>query len=270
LSASPSIRLVVFDWAGTTVDHGCRAPVAAFVEVFRRHGVAVTDAQARGPMGLHKRDHIAEMLRVPEVASAWRQVHGADADEADIRKLYEDFIPLQMETIEPHSGLVPGVVGCVEALRREGVRIAGTTGYFRAAAELAAGAARRQGYVPDVNFCAEDVPKGRPAPWMIFRCMEGTGVYPPSAVLKVGDTMPDIEEGLNAGCWSVGVIRASSEVGLSEAEVNALPREERRARFSAARAKLRDPGAHEVLDGIAEVPELVARLNARLGRGEKP
>ena len=37
--AYPPIQLVVFDWAGTTVDHGCFAPVAAFIESFARFGV---------------------------------------------------------------------------------------------------------------------------------------------------------------------------------------------------------------------------------------
>jgi phosphonoacetaldehyde hydrolase len=70
--AGPRIRLVVFDWAGTTVDHGSRAPVAAFVRAFAGHGVEVTPDEARGPMGLHKRDHIRAMLQMPAVARRWR------------------------------------------------------------------------------------------------------------------------------------------------------------------------------------------------------
>jgi phosphonoacetaldehyde hydrolase len=52
------VRAVIFDWAGTTVDYGSRAPVDAFIELFRRHGVTITAEQARGPMGSYKKDHI--------------------------------------------------------------------------------------------------------------------------------------------------------------------------------------------------------------------
>ncbi len=66
MPANPdTIRLVVFDWAGTTVDHGSFAPVTPFVEALARHGVRVTTAEARGPMGLHKRDHLVALFRLP-------------------------------------------------------------------------------------------------------------------------------------------------------------------------------------------------------------
>ena len=99
-------------------------------------------------------------------------------------------------------------------MRARGLKIAASTGYFRAAARAVVEAARSQGYVPDFAIGADDVPAGRPAPWMIFRCMEALDVFPPSSVVKVGDTSVDVEDGRNAGCWSVGVIDSSSEMGL--------------------------------------------------------
>ena len=55
------LKAVILDWAGTVVDHGCIGPVAVFIEVFARKGVAVTAAQARKPMGLMKKDHVRAM-----------------------------------------------------------------------------------------------------------------------------------------------------------------------------------------------------------------
>ena len=78
---------------------------------------------------------------------------------------------------------------------RRGVKIGGTTGYFRAAAERFT---RRPGdwdMLPDIAYARTMCRAGRPAPWMIFRIMEETGVCPPAAVVKIGDTIPDIEEG---------------------------------------------------------------------------
>ena len=58
------LRGVVFDWAGTVVDHGSRAPVAALQDVFAGAGVPVTVAEARLSMGIAKRDHIRCILGV--------------------------------------------------------------------------------------------------------------------------------------------------------------------------------------------------------------
>jgi phosphonoacetaldehyde hydrolase len=267
-AAATEVRLVVFDWAGTTVDHGCFAPVAGFVRTFARHGVEVTAYQARGPMGLQKRDHLLAMLRNPEVARRWRDTHGRDWTEADVERLYQDFVPLQMEVLDEHSRLVPGLPDCVAELRRRGILIGGTTGYFHEAAERVYRLAERQGFVPDSNMCAEDVPEGRPAPWMMFRVMEALRVYPGAAVVKVGDTVPDIGEGLNAGVWSVGVTGSGSEVGCSAEELAALPHEERRTRLAAARRMLLDAGAHAVIDSLAELPPLIDAISERLRRNE--
>lgn len=261
------IRMVVFDWAGTAIDHGSVAPVAAFVEVFARAGVAVGATEVRGPMGLHKKDHIRVMLSVPDVAERFRRVHGRSWTEADVDELYRQFMPLQLDVMEAHSHLVPGLLECVAELRRLGMKIGATTGYFREAADRVTAAAARQGYTPDCCVCADDVPAGRPAPWMLFRIMQTLGIYPPSTVVKVGDTVPDIEEGLAAGCWSVGVVRSSSEVGCTAAELEALPAEERRLRLSAARSKLLAAGAHAVIDSLAELPALIQGLTARLHVG---
>src|SRR5262245_9066111 len=99
----PSIRLVVLDWAGTAVDHGSFAPVVPFMEAFARFGIAVSPAEARRPMGLPKRDHLAAVLRLPTVADRWRAVHGSDATDADVDRVYAAFIPLQLEVIDNHA-----------------------------------------------------------------------------------------------------------------------------------------------------------------------
>jgi phosphonoacetaldehyde hydrolase len=268
---SPSaIRLVVFDWAGTTVDHGSLAPVAAFVEAFIRHGVAISPEEARGPMGLPKRDHIVALLRRLDIARRWHGVHGRDWTEEDVDRVYAAFIPLQLAVVEDCAAPVPGLPAAVDDLRRRGIRIGGTTGYFAEAAERVAAAARRLGYAPDATLCPADVRAGRPAPWMIFRLMEILDVCPPAAVVKVGDTVPDIEEGRNAGVWTVGVTHTGSEVGCTAAEFAALPLGERTERVEAARHKLLAAGAHAVIPSAAEAPALLDEIAARAARGERP
>jgi phosphonoacetaldehyde hydrolase len=264
------IKLLVFDWAGTTIDYGCVAPAGAFVATFAARGVTVTLAEARAPMGLHKKDHIRAMLRDPGVAARWKLATGGDWAESDVETLYRDVTPRQVEAAKRYGMLVPGVTDCVALLRSRGIKIAATTGYFHAAAAVVAEAAASQGYVPDFNICADDVPAGRPAPWMIFRCMEALNVYPPAAVVKVGDTVIDIEDGCNAGCWSVGVIDSSNEMGLRADEFAALSEPERDAHREAVAARYTAAGAHATLDTLAELPALIDEFDARLARGDRP
>ena len=78
------LQAVIFDWAGTTVDHGSCAPAIVFKEIFRRRGIDISTAQAREPMGMAKRDHIATIAAMPGVAQAWINQFGASCSEADV------------------------------------------------------------------------------------------------------------------------------------------------------------------------------------------
>src|SRR5262249_33670203 len=95
-------------------------------------------------------------------------------------------------------------------------------------------------------------------------------VYPPSAVVKIGDTAADVHEGRNAGVWSVGVLHSSGEVGLPAAQLAAMSPEQQDAAVRRARSRLLDAGAHEVIPTVADVPWLITELELRLRRGARP
>jgi phosphonoacetaldehyde hydrolase len=207
------LKLVVLDWAGTTMDYGCYAPAVVFIQVYERQGVGITMEQARRPMGLHKRDHIQAISQQTEVAERWQEVHGRPATEEDIDAMFADFQPLQLQVLADYAELIPGTLETVAALREKEIIIGSTTGYFTEAMELLKKEAAHRGYIPDSSVCATQVPAGRPAPWMVLQNMFNTGVYPPEAVVKVDDTKPGIDEGLNAGTWTIGLAKTGNEVG---------------------------------------------------------
>jgi phosphonoacetaldehyde hydrolase len=264
------VRAVIFDWAGTTVDYGSRAPVDAFIELFRRHEVTVTAEQARGPMGSYKKDHIRLIMAMEPVGLQWQQKNGRTASAEDIDALFREFIPLQTEVIARHADVIPGVAQVVEALRRQGIVIGATTGYTRAMMTSLLAQAAAAGYSPESSVCADDVTAGRPAPWMAITAAMQLGVYPMQACVKVGDTLVDIAEGLNAGMWTVGITKTGNELGLSHAEVAALPAHELESRLSAASDRLLHAGAHFVIPAVAELPVVIAQINERLASGERP
>ncbi len=269
-SPNLKVRLAVFDWAGTTIDFGSSAPAAAFKKVFASHGVEVTDDEARRPMGLNKREHLVAMLSEERVAGEWQLAKGTAWTEADVTQLYDEFVPFQLDAIRQNSQLVPGLASTVDALKAQDIKIGATTGYFRAAADLVTEAAKQQGFVPDSMTCADDVPKGRPAPWMIFRLMQKLNIYPPQCVVKIGDTVADVEAGRNAGCWTVGVCSSSSMTGCTEAEYFALSQEERSARLANTKKRYEESGSHFMIDSLEALPSVVQQINQRLASGDNP
>jgi phosphonoacetaldehyde hydrolase len=126
-----NLTAVIFDWAGTVVDHGSRAPVATLLEVFQGAGLALTVEDARLSMGIAKRAHIASILALPQVASEWQQLHGAMPVDADVDRLYAAFVPRQLACLERYSDVMTGVPAAVEQLRSRGLKIGSTTGYTR-------------------------------------------------------------------------------------------------------------------------------------------
>jgi phosphonoacetaldehyde hydrolase len=264
------LKAVIFDWAGTTVDYGCFAPTGVFIEVFSQKGINITVAEARGPMGMHKREHIREILKYPRIATEWKRIHGAKYTEKDIDEMFNNFIPLQLSVLEDHSDLIPELPEAIKIIRSMDMKIGSTTGYNNEMMEILSSMAARQGYLPDSVVCATDVPAGRPAPWMAFRNAENLGIYPMHAIVKIGDTISDIEEGINAGMWSVGVVKSSNEMGLTQAELEKMDPADLDKRIIHVRNTYLNAGADFVIDSLAETGGLIYRINAKLAKGERP
>jgi phosphonoacetaldehyde hydrolase len=264
------IEAVLLDWAGTTMDFGCIAPALVFVEVFKRQGVPIDVAEARAPMGAAKRDHIQRIAAFDAVRERWRAKHGRDPNDADVDRMYKDFIPLQLECLSEYSELIPGTLEAIAELRRRGIRIGTNSGYSREMMEINLRDAARQGFTPDDTVCASDVPRGRPAPYMSLLNVIRLGAGTVQACVKVDDTIPGIEEGLNAGMWTVGFAVSGNEVGLSLEEWNALRKDEQQARRARAYQRMQQCGAHYVVNSIADLMPCIDDIEARIHRGERP
>jgi len=265
------VKMVILDWAGTTLDYGCYAPAVVFIEVFKRRDVEITMEQARRPMGLKKLDHIRAISQQDEVAMLWQQVHNKKCTEADVQDMFEkDFVPLQVACIADYTELIPGTVEAVDELKSRGIKIGSTSGYFTEAMVINLREAKKQGYSPDVNSCASDVPAGRPEPWMVISNMQQARIFPPEAVVKVDDTKPGIVEGLNAGTWTIGLAKTGNEVGLNLQELAALSAEEVKRKVDKASDGLAKTGAHYVVESISDVPEVIREIEQRLKMGDRP
>jgi phosphonoacetaldehyde hydrolase len=269
-SRASRIKAVIFDWAGTTVDFGSRAPVRAFVRTFAQFGIELTENEARGPMGLAKRDHISALSRLPRIASEWERRHGHAFSEADIDTLYAAFGPISESVVVEHADVIPGVVEVVSALRGRGIRIGSTTGYSRAIMAQLAPRASAAGFTPDCVVCPDDVPAGRPSPLMMFRCFLDLGVWPASACVKVDDTVPGIAEGVASGSWAIGVTLSGNVLGLSQRQLASLSSQQLVEQTARGAAELFDAGAHVVIDTVADLLLVLGAIEYALARGETP
>lgn len=250
------IEAVIFDWAGTTVDYGCFAPVEAFAEVFRQFHISPTSEEIREPMGMLKIDHIRTMLEMPRIRQCYVDVYGSEPNEETVKAMFDIFEEKLLKILhlfaEPKSG-VPSVVA---KLRKNGLKIGSTTGYTDKMMNIIAPIAKEKGYAPDVWFSPDAVGgKGRPYPYMIFKNMEALGIKSVRNVLKIGDTVSDIKEGKNAGVWTAGVVVGSSELGLSQSEYEALSAAERETRCRKTADRFTEAGADKVFYTLEDMAE---------------
>ena len=265
-----TIKAIILDWAGTVVDHGSRAPMGAFVRAFAEFGVAIEVADARGPMGMAKWDHIHAVGTTPRVAAAWRTRHGRDFTDADADAIFAVFEPMNVASVVDHAGFIPGALDALAALQARGIRFGSTTGYTRPIMQRLLPVAAGGGYEPEVVVCAGDLPAGRPSPLMMWYAMARMGVWPADRVVKVDDTPVGIGEGVAAGTWTVGIALTGNIAGLSEAELAALPDPERAALRARAGAEMALAGADLTIDGIADLPTAVAEIERRMAEGRRP
>ena len=219
------IKLVVFDIAGTIIeDHG--EVVHAFASALRKNGIAVTENELKQWKGASKREVIRHFVG-----------RGGSTDEQLVETTYQSF-RAELERaydreLHPIAGAQETFAWCSE----NGILMATTTGFY---SEISSLILERTGWrsLFAGKVSSDDVKRGRPAPYMIFRAMEQTGVMSVREVMNVGDTPLDLHAGKNAGAGAVvGVLTGAH----SRAELE------------------REPHTH-IIESVAKLPELLSRL----------
>lgn len=220
-------QMFVFDMAGTTVDERLLVYRVLF-ESLRRAGHAVSFEEVlRHCGGKEKRQAVRDVLDARRI----------ERDEAMVEAVYQDFdarLAGAYETAE--IGPMPHAREVFSSLRRRGVRVVLDTGYTGALAmHLISRLGWRFGEDIDLLVSADQVPRGRPAPDMIEVAMRRFGIEEPGAVVKIGDTIADMQEGLNARCGRVvGVLTGADD-----------------------RERLLGAGAHRVIATLGELEGVV-------------
>ncbi|ESQ73810.1 phosphonoacetaldehyde hydrolase [Asticcacaulis sp. AC402] len=262
------LKAFIFDWAGTMVDFGSRAPVCALQGAFSDDGLTLSEAEARADMGMAKRAHIAAILSREPMRTTFVSVHGHAPQDDDIDRLFHLVEPRMVAEAARFTQLIPGATDLVDILRGRGVRIASGTGYSRSMMSAILAAAAEQGYAPEVVVCAGETLYGRPSPLMTWKALVDLGIWPARACVKVDDAEVGMAEGREAGVWTVGVAASGNGVGLSLEDFMALADPAERVRPAAE--ALATAGADYVVNSVADIAGLLPELEARIAAGESP
>lgn len=224
--AMSRIRLVVFDVAGTIIeDHG--EVIRAFAKALTENGIPFAEDELKKWKGASKREVIRHFVKQVEP--------NGDIEtrvEAGYRRFRSELESCYMDRLVPIAGAVETFRWC----RHHEISLATTTGFYREISDLVLRQTGWQDFF-EANISSSDVRQGRPAPYMIFRAMEATGVQNVKEVVNVGDTPLDLQSGSNAGVAGVvGVLTGSH-----------------------SRENLQQECHTHILNSIAELPELIAR-----------
>ncbi len=266
------VKGLILDWSGTVADAYVIAPAVVFVDVFAKQGVEITMEEARGPMGLRKDLHIAALTQNPDIRERWRKIKDADPTQDDVDNMFADFVPMQLDCLRRYTTLLPGVVEATKKIQSDGIKVGMTTGFVRSMVDILAADAGEQGYHPDTTVAGDEVFHGaRPKPFMVYRNLDILDIHPIQSVIKVDDTITGVGEGLEAGCWTVGMARYSNYMNINSLEeAETISDEEIERRLAKTRDLLEKTGAHYVINEFPELLDVIDDVNERLARGEKP
>ncbi|MGL4315726.1 MAG: phosphonoacetaldehyde hydrolase [Pseudomonas sp.] len=264
------LQAAILDWAGTVVDFGSFAPTRIFVEAFASFDVELSLDEARGPMGMGKWDHIRTLCDQPAVAERFQRRFGRLPGDADVTAIYERFMPLQIAKVGEHSGLIPGALDSIVALRQRGLKIGTCSGYPKQVMDKVVELAAAKGYSPDHVVATDEVPKGRPSPAQALANVIALGLDDVAGCVKVDDTEPGILEGRSAGMWTVALRFSGNFLGLTWEQFQALSAEQLSAERGRIDGLFAASRPHYLIDTIADLPAVIDAINARLARGESP
>jgi 2-aminoethylphosphonate-pyruvate transaminase len=214
ISRTSNIDLVVFDMAGTTVHDGdaVNDSLRGALQVIAK--CTVTRDQVNLVMGIQKPVAIRSLLS---------DCTDKAPSEELVDRVHDDFVSrmLNYYKTSPAVREVDGVSNLFKTLKSMGIKVGIDTGFNRAIAQVIIDRLgwEKDGLV-DVSVTADEVLGGRPAPFMIYHCMEKVGVTKVARVVKVGDTPSDLYEGTNAGC---GLVVGVTEGSHTAAEMQPHP-----------------------------------------------
>lgn len=272
------IKTIILDNSGTFIDPYVIAPVKAFQETFKKFKINISSDECRKPMGIRKDLHICEILKNTRVKDEWNKIYGRNYDKNDIQNIYNELIPTQIEILHNYCNLLPKVPETIEMIKNMNIKIGTTTGFNRKMMDIILNNMNKKNIHFDFTVAGDDFNSNeihlgtRPLPFMIYKNLFNLNSTPIESVIKIDDTIPGIQEGLNAGCWTIAIADYSNYMNINSMEEwNSMSSKEQMERKIFSRNKLHlESGCHYVIHEFDDIIYVIDDINNRLSNNEKP
>lgn len=265
LNCKGPIKTVIFDLEGTIIDKGCMAPVEAITKLFsnyrydlNKNGYELTKNDIRKNLHINRVEYITSIAKII-------------SKDINIKELLENYNKIQEEHFDEYNNIIEGSHTLFGKLREENINIGAISpSYDDRLSTLIGTRLIRKNLIPD-RLITNIEEFELPSPALIYKCLNQLDTYPLQSVVKVDDTPIGIKEGLNAGCWTIGVSKWSSLCNYqSKFEIENMSELERNKRERIARKELLKSGAHFVVSDLSYVFDVIQLINNKLRNNEQP
>ena len=259
----------IFDWAGTTIDYGSLTPIYAMKRAFKQFDIELSTETIRKFMGLHKLVHIQSILKEETIKNQWESTTNLSLTSLS-NEIFEKLLVATKEEAIERTKPIDGVIDFMNKYRHYGIKFGSTTGYTREMMNDIIPLATERGILFDSVVTPDEVPFGRPYPWMIYKNAINIETYPLWKMIKIGDTIADIQEGINAGMWIIALTKCGNEVGYDENEINTIDDNIIAKKIEDATIKFKEEGAHYVADSLSDTYDIINEIEEKIGYGIMP
>ena len=258
------IRGCIFDLGGTIVDRYSLTPFLSLKKAFSKQKIIVPNKLIFQDMGISKKDHVRNIINNRSITSQWLDINNEYPDEIDINNIYDNFNKIQLNYSENLMTILPETPTCIEKLRDQGIKLGVTTGFNKENMTIIKNKLDRNKIHIDhyVSSTCLNLPS-RPLPYMIEKNMDRMDITNPRYIIKVDDSQVGIEEGKNANCWTVGVSRWSTNIGIHNID-DAFSLEDKDLYNEIINSRKALNNADFVIDTLDELPNLIENINLNL------
>lgn len=269
------IRGCIFDLGGTLVDRYSLIPLLSLQKAFSNKGINVQPALIRKGMGLNKVDHINQLFKDPLVQRQWYVNYGKLVKCEEKDDIFKDFSTIQTIDTIKHMNIIPQTFHLIKRLKDMDIKVGVTTCYNKEQMERIKTILEDNKIYIDNYVSSTCLNKpARPYPYMIYENMVQLGIDDPKEIIKIDDTSIGIQEGLNAGCITIGVSRWSINMDInSYEEMNNLEAGLMRSnnysdnyyelfkKIRHAENILKKSNPHYVIRNIGEIKNIIQNMN---------
>jgi len=272
------IKACIFDLGGTIIDRYSLTPIIAFKNTFLNHKMILPNHLLLANMGMNKKDHIEHIVKHESIKNQWFKNKKKEIGDEEIEILYNDFKEIQKGYTVENMKIIPQTYRCITELRKRGIKIGVTTGSDKEQMDLVRDILERENIYLDnyvSSTCLGPNSLGRPNPSMIIENMYKLDIDDPKRVIKIDDTRVGIKEGLNAGCWTVGVSRWSANMNVFTMEeankidnvLHSVTNNYSDSYYQLAKKKITSKsildrsGSHYVIETLSDLTKIVDEIN---------